>query len=812
MNENQNRPGSSAGKRPKKKKNPMPRHIFRAIATVLMICTIIGCIVGCYMTLFVFDILQSSEVIQLDLDLLKLNYTTIIYAEDKTTGEFVEQQRLVGNEGSRVWVDYEKMPPHLFDALIAVEDKRFMDHTGVDWYGTTNSFVKLALGKIGLGGSEDVRGASTITQQLVRNITGDNEFGIPRKLREIFRALKLEQFYSKDQILESYLNTVPFGNNTNGIQAAANLYFNKDVAELTVSECASIVGITKSPTFYNPYLSATNNTMATDGSAIDGITNNQERKEDILFFMHQQGKLTDAEYKDAENEVIVFSTENNAKRTSTTQSYFIDYLMEQVIDDLAAAKQITREEATLELYRGGFRIYSTEDTSVQTKLEAIYLDQEKLPKVNNKDEYPQSAFIITDPNGAIRGLVGGIGEKSGARVLNRAAASVRQPGSTIKPISSYALAFEKDLVTWSSLLLDGPYSLQIENQPPWRPKDYYGAPKGYMILEEALQRSTNLIPVRLVEMLSPKAVWEFLHDTLNITTLAEADKAPSPMSLGALTNGVTPLEMAGAYQMYANGGTYTPPYTYTKVLDSKGTVILQRNVTPTRVISFDTATIINKLMQRVVNAAPGTGRAASLAKTNPGMPVAGKTGTTDEDVDQWFIGMSPYYVGVCWMGFDDPHQTTTDAEGNKTTLMGANGKPLPHSIHYSSYPPPILWNTVMTSVHEGMESKQFPTSSNVVSVTYCMETGYAASTSCTKTSTGWYKTTNIPSVCPVHGFNGFVGPDVPAVINMAGYKPWLDAEAPYTAEWAWMYPNVQREFGADGLPVIPDSITDNPEE
>ncbi|MEG1942824.1 MAG: transglycosylase domain-containing protein, partial [Angelakisella sp.] len=705
-------------------------------------------------------------------------------------------QRLEGDAGSRVWVDYENMPPQLFDTLIAVEDKRFKEHQGVDWLGTTNSFVKLVLGKFGIGSEDDVRGASTITQQLVRNITNDKENSIPRKLREIFRALKLEKYYSKDQILESYLNTVPFGNNTNGIQAAANLYFSKDASDLNVSEMASIIGITKSPTYYNPYYTKDNNK-----EHVEGFKNNQKRKEDILFLMHEQNKLTDAEYKDALAYEVVFDTANNDRRVQGQQSYFVDYLMEQVISDLSATKGITRQEAQGQLYNGGFRIYSTVDPVVQGKVEKIYENpSEYMPKVSNKDEYPQSAFIITDPSGAIKGLVGGTGKKEGARIWNRATDTKRQPGSTIKPISSYALAFENDLVTWSSLLMDGPYSLKIEDQPPWQPKDYYGAPKGYMILEEALQRSCNLIPVRLVATLSPKTVWSFLHDTLGMTSLEDTDKAPSPMSLGALTQGVTPIEMAGAYQMYTNGGTYTPPYTYTKVLDSKGNVVLERNIAPTRVITFDTATIVNKLMQRVVTGPYGTGSRASLAKTNPGIPVAGKTGTTDDDVDQWFVGLTPYYVGICWMGFDDQILMTEDANGNKTPVRDGAGQTVPHSIGYKGvpYPPPLLWKTVMSSVHEGLEAKSFPTSSNVVSLTYCLDTGYAATTLCEHTSTGWYKTTNVPTLCPMHSAELS---DVP--YHVAGEKPWLGEFAPYSPEWAFLYPNVKPEFDEDGNPIVP---------
>ena len=755
------------GRAPREKKPKSPaaiavRRVFRFFLGLMMLGIIAGCILACYLTMYIFDMLDNGEKIEMDLDVLKLNYTTIIYAEDSATGETYELQRLSSQDGSRIWVDYEDMPQVLFDALIAVEDKRFESHNGVDWQRTFASFVNLVGQKFGFSLYEGTPGGSTITQQLVRNLTDDKDVTIQRKLREIVRALTLEKHYSKDQILETYLNLVTFGNNTYGIQAAANLYFDKDVSELTAAECASIVGITQNPTKYNPYYN-------TDGN--NGYQNNQDRKEDILYLMHEQGKLTDAEYEEALAQEIVFNTDNNDARISTDQSYFVDYLIEQVLSDMEEQLGITYAEAEKRLYSGGYRIYCTVDQTVQDKLEEIYVNwEEYFPKVSNVDEYPESAFIITDTGGAIKGLVGGKGEKEGARVWNRATDTKRQPGSTIKPISSYALSFENELVHWSSLLLDGPYKYEIPGQPAWEPVDYYGEPKGYMILEDAIQRSTNLIPVRLVEMLTPKAVWTFLHDTLHIESLTESDQAMAPMSLGALTYGVTPMEMAGAYQMFANGGTYTEPYTYTKVLDSKGEVVLQRDITPTRVISFETATIINRLLQRVVTGPYGTGSAASLAQTNPGIPVAGKTGTTDDDVDQWFIGVTPYYVGVCWMGFDDQILMQENEDGTKTPVYDQWGNTIPHSIgyRYLPYPPPLLWKTVMASVHEGLEPKQFQYSSNVVSVTYCRMTGYAASEDCEDTAVGWYTTSNIPGPCPLHGSG------METDYYVAGDKPWLD--------------------------------------
>ena len=734
------------------------RGFFRVIAVILMIATIVGCVVGCWLTVYVFDIL-GDDTKQFDLDAFKLSYTTIIYADDPETGTAAEIQRLSSKDGSRIWVDFADIPKHVLNAAIAVEDKRFYTHTGVDFKRTFASFANVVMQKFGFSLYEGTPGGSTITQQVIRNLSNDREVSIPRKIREIFRALNLEKHYSKDQIIESYLNAIPFGNNTNGIQAAANLYFNKDVGELTVAEAASIIGITNNPTFYNPYTE---------------YENNQSRKEDILFLMHEQGLLTDAEYEAAVAEKIVFDEGTAEKRFNYSQSYFVDYMMEEVITDLMEKLGYTYAEAEAALYSGGYRIYTTQDPFVQKTVENIYENYEEyFPKVSNKDEYPQSAFIILDTNGAIKGMVGGTGKKEGARVWNRATDTKRQPGSTIKPISSYALAFENDLVNWSSLVLDGPYSIVPgPGQPAWSPRNYYNDFKGYMILEEALQRSTNMIPVRLTEMLTPKYMWSFLHDSLHIDSLVESDIGMSPMSLGALTYGITPLEMAGAYQIFANGGTYTEPYSYTRVLDADGKVVLENNDVPNRVLSFETATVLNKLLQRVTTGPYGTG---TRAKFRGDIPVAGKTGTTDDDVDQWFIGATPYYVAACWMGFDEQIVMTTDeATGNRVPVKDAYGNTIPHSIGYKNlpYPPPLLWNTVMKAVHENLPGKDFSGSASVVAQAYCLDTGYAATSDCTRTATGWYKPMNIPTPCPYHGFS------LDDNYHLAGDKPWLGEETP----------------------------------
>ena len=324
----------------------------------------------------------------------------------------MELQRLSSENGNRIWVDFDQFPKSLLDTITAVEDKRFWDHNGVDWVTTIKATVNLVGHKLHipfLTFYDGTPGASTITQQVTRNLTEDKEVDVRRKAREIVRALKLERRYSKDQIIESYLNLVSFGNNTYGIQAAANLYFDKDVSELSIAECASIVGITRDPTYYNPFFNTEKN---------KGLENNLKRKDDILFLMHEQGMLTDEEYQTELDRELVFANANKERLVSYDQSYFVDYAIESVINDLAIKEGYTYREAEAALLSGGYRIYTTVDTRVQDILDEVY-ETYDFPTVLN-EENPQSAFVITDTAGRIIALRGGTGKKEGARIWNRA--------------------------------------------------------------------------------------------------------------------------------------------------------------------------------------------------------------------------------------------------------------------------------------------------------------------------------------------------------------------------------------------------------
>ncbi len=698
------------------------RMIGSIIAVLLMIGIITACIVACVLTVYVLNTLDSSDKIVLDS--AAMSYTTIIYAQDPETGEDIELQR-VQNSENRIWVDYDQIPQAMKDAAVATEDMRFWNHSGIDLRRTIGATLNY-LNPM----ATDYYGGSTITQQVVKNVTDDNDFRVDRKIREIFRAINLEKNYSKEQILETYLNTIALGNGTNGVQSAANVYFGKDVGELTAAECASIIAITQNPSKWNPF---------------QHPDNNRKRQLYVLDSMHEQTRpdgtpmLTDAQYKAAVDQKMVFEAEQFTESITEVQNWFIDTVYEEVLRDLVEKAGYTEAGALTALRTAGLRIYTTVDPEMQEYLEAAYLDPATFPAINNA-EYPESAFVILNLQGEIKAIVGSNREKTGARLFNRATSAKRQPGSSIKPLSVYSLSVEYGIVNYSTIIEDSPIQLNPNDPTSLWPKNSNNAYLGRMTVVEAIQRSTNTVAVKTMQILTPKVAYDFMINQLGFTTLLPSDADLAPMSIGALTEGVTPLEMAAGYQMFGNGGLYYAPHSYTKVMDAEGNLILENKAVPKRVISLETATIMNQLLQRVTDSYPGTG---TPAKFNA-MPIAGKTGTSQNDENQWFIGVTPYYVGACWLGYDE--------------LETIN-----YAGHY--YPPPLIWKTIMSHVHEGLEVKPFTfgNSANVAQLAYCRTSGNLFNESfCsmvnaetgaeTNRGVGWYNTANLPQVCLTHNY------------------------------------------------------------
>ncbi len=665
-----------------KKKKKSVRLFFKYffIALGILFLILAGATTG-----FVYGCISRAE--PLDLHNLSMNFTSFVYYTDPETGETLELERLYDNE-NRIWAEYDRIPQDMKDAFVAIEDERFYSHNGYDLkriFGAAISMMKKG---------DYSYGASTITQQLVKNLTGDDEVTIERKIQEIYRAIKIEHAYSKDEILELYLNTIYLSQRCNGVQAAANVYFGKDVSELSLAECASIAGITQYPSLYDPIVNP---------------ENNKEKQEVVLAKMLELGMITKAEHDAAVAEKLIFVQNQSSDTMIYSNSYFVDAVIEEVLADLQEEKGYTRQVALKMLYSGGLKIYSTVDINVQNTLEEIYTGEESFPVVAG-EEQPESAAVVIDPEtGNIVGLVGGRGVKTASRTLNRATGTLRQPGSTIKPIAVYAPAIEYGHVTPSSTIVDGP--ITINN---WSPRNSGGGYSGPVTVSSAVARSLNTVAVKVLDKITLDTSYDFLTKNLGITSLVVnetrngevfTDKAYPALALGGLTDGISVAEMCAAYVPFVSKGLYTKPTTYTKVLDYKGDVILEKTSDDVKIaMSEQTAYHMTQMLQGVIRY--GTGTAAQLSDSD--IPAAGKTGTTSNDYDRWFIGYTPYYVTAVWFGYDQPKSLS--------------------SVGYNPSIP--IWRTIMNEIHEDKESKNFHMPGNVKSTAICSASGKIATSAC----------------------------------------------------------------------------------
>ena len=573
-------------------------------------------------------------------------------------------------------------------ALISIEDKRFYEHNGVDWYGTLGQVKNMLTGG-------EVRGASTITQQLIKNTTGNKQVTIRRKILEIFQALRAHENYSEEDILENYLNLVYFGHKAYGIEAAAETYFGKHVEDLTIAEGAAIVGITQNPWQYDP--------LRSDWSR----GQNRKRQLTVLSEMHEQGWITDAQYQQAKNEPMNFATEGNAETNENVEldSFFVEQVFRDVVKALEE-KGYATDVAQMLLYNGGYKIYCTLDPDIQNMVESVYADQNNFNYQSEKGEMLQSGMTIIDnATGNVVAIAGRVGERKGAFELSYATAA-NQCGSAIKPLSVYAPSLDAGLITAASVIDD--YPVMELNGNAW-PVNAYTGYRGIITLQDALRISSNTTAVRTFLRLTPAASYAFLEDKLGITTLVNDDvSAAGALALGGLTRGVNTVEMAAAYATFANNGVYSRPRTFTEVRDSYGNVIIDNKQESWVAMKETTVYTINELLKNVMSDS-GTGKAARFG----GMTQAGKTGTTNSRRDKYFVGYTPYYTAAVWCGF--PH---------------------PARIETNDNPAAIAWNKVMSRLHEGLEDKDFPTTSDgMVRVTVCNKTGLLAGSGCSATRT-----------------------------------------------------------------------------
>lgn len=639
--------------------------------------------------------------------------TTIIYAYDKN-GEAVELSRLHG-EQNRVWIGLDEIPENLQKAYVALEDKRFREHGGVDWIRTLKA--TMTMGEAG--------GGSTLTQQLIKNLTGDNSKTINRKFYEILNALNLENNSSKETILEAYLNTVYMSHGCYGVKTASEKYFGKQVEDLNIAECACLAAITKHPSKNDPLIHP---------------EENRKRMVYCLDSMLEEGFITKAEHDEAlEYELILTNSEKYVEDKSKDKDkeenkasekefngYYVDFIIQQVIQDLVDELGYSRAQASKYIYNGGLRIYAAVDLDIQNELENVYENKISMPKYNKNIPDAQSSMTIMDYSGRVVGIVGGVGKVTGNRDLNRASSSPRQPGSSIKPLSVYAPGINEGYITYASTIQN--YGFMV-NGKLW-PHNYGGdpgSPGSYLTVQRAIAVSYNTVPAQLVRKMGINLCYDYLENHFHLKHLKEKDKAYAPLAVGGLTVGVTTLEMASAFACFGNGGKYYKPYSYYKITNASGTkIILQNdNKQPEQAISVESADVMNKLLQTVVTDAAhmSTGRNYGIE----GFQTFAKTGTTTDDKDRWFVGGTPYYVAAVWFGCDQPKQISNYVSGN---------------------PAGAIFDTVMTRIHKDLDKKEFELhSKNVISARYCANSGKLATSSCESTGIGWYDKNNMPGYC-----------------------------------------------------------------
>ena len=731
---------------------------------ILFMCLITLCVVvACLGIGSIRGVIANAPDVD-DVDIMPLGYASFLYDDEGN-----QIRKLAAPDSNRLPVSIDQIPEDLQHAVVAIEDERFYEHNGIDVRGILRAGVKaLTSGSLS-------EGASTITQQLLKNNVFTNWTNestqlerITRKLQEQYLAVQIEKKVDKQTILENYLNTINLGAGAYGVQAASRQYFNKDVWDLNLSECATLAGITQAPTKYNP---------------IENPKENAKRRKEVLDHMLEQGYIDQTSYEEALYDDVYSrisaAQEANTNTKSTVYSYFEDELIDQVINDLMNIKGYTKTQAQNLLYSGGLKIMTTQSASIQSILDEEYSNPENYPsyvqyyldyaltvkdpdgnEVNYSKEMmklyfqnedpsfdllfdspeegqtyidrykasiladgstvvaeranfapqPQSSMSIIDQHtGYVKAIVGGRGKKTASLTLNRATDTTRHPGSTFKIVSTYAPALNELGMSLATTFEDEPYNYP-SGAPVNNASRTYG---GTTTIRTAIRNSVNVVAVKCLEQVTPTLGLQYL-DNFGFTTLAHGTDADTDANgnvytdanlataLGGITHGVTNVELCAAYAAIANGGNYIKPIYYTKILDHNGNVLIENTSAGRSVIKESTAWLLTNAMEDVVQ--NGTGTACQLSN----MAVAGKTGTTEDYNDLWFVGYTPYYTCAVWSGYDNNEKLPDYAR----------------DFHKN------LWRKVMSRIHEGMEYKSFDQPSTIECISICSETGLLPRAGC----------------------------------------------------------------------------------
>ena len=720
-----------------------------AVATVLMIVLVCGFVfVGILGEYLEKDVLPESANYEFNVSDLEQT-SNVYYVDSKGNIQLLQELHTVYD---REWVEYEDIPENLINAAIAIEDKRFYEHQGVDWITTVKACINMFMG------GDSQFGGSTITQQLIKNDTGDKSVTVQRKVMEIFRAQYAEKLYEKDTIMEYYLNYIYFGRGCYGVKSAAEEYFGTDLKSLTIAECASLISITNNPSLYNPYRTSL------DKGDLNGAERNRVRQLNTLDQMLEQELITQEEYDEAvaqemvfksgvaeddkwehcdnffcdyEGVVSSFTTANGyycpvcgshliigADASQEVYSYFVDTVLEDVAEDLAKksgvdwdsldSKAKIRYKDTVS--QSGYSIYTTLDKDVQAQVDRIYENLAEIPTTRSSQQ-PQSAIVVIDNStGDIVALSGGVGTGKVHDGYNRAVDAPLQTGSVQKPLSVYAPAFESGAVSPATVLKDLPISYTEGAYP----KNDGGIYRYSRTVLNGITNSVNTISCRTLGLIGFNYSYDFSRYLFNLEGMTDRyelpsgkimnDLAYSPLAMGALTLGVSVKDVTAAYATFANNGVWREARTYTKVYDSEGNIVLDNTQDSNQILSEKTVTYMNYTLYNAAN--HGTGGAAVFAGHN----IAGKTGTTSSNRDRWFAGYTKYYTAAVWFGFDTPEEIR---------LTGSTANPAAR-----------LWKKVMEPIHRGLPRAALYNDSKLTGISVCLDSGLRATAACGKDARG----------------------------------------------------------------------------
>lgn len=654
---------------------------------------IINLLLIAFLILAIRHLFDSISWITMAIPMMKNQNSVVV----DVNGNVIDE---IGKERINEHVAYSDIPKYMVDAYVDIEDERFFSHSGVDIKRTGAAIITY----ITHGGKSSF-GGSTITQQLVKNITGNDDNSISRKVSEWIKAGELESFTTKEEILEAYFNIIYTAPNTYGVGMGAKYYFNKDVKDLSLAECAYIAGINISPNSYNPF------------GEQDNSERIKKRTKIVLDKMKQKNHITDEEYNLAIEELnngLAFEKGDIESESDGVYSYYTDSVISEVVSDISQKKHISEKFATNYIYMAGLTIHSAEDPNVQEEIDKVY-NNRNYGLTSSTGQKSQSAMIVIDhTTGQVRGIAGGLGEKTVSRGLNRATQSKRQTGSAIKPVAVLVPGIDKKLFTASTVYNDEPTTFNGDYSP--KDNDAY---IGNITVRRAVESSQNIPFVKMMEQITPEESIKYMKK-MGVTSLTEKDNA-LPLALGGEDRGITPLEMAGAYATIANDGVYIEPTFYTYISDSRGKKVLKSKQKKTKVFSKEVAYIIKDLLKQPVEGSHGT---ATNCRIN-GMDVAAKTGTTNENYDKWLCGFTNYYTAVTWYGYD---QNESISYGGKS-------------------PASQMWSVVMKNIHSDLAKTTFTKPSGLKQAEVCSKTGLIANSKCSDTHIEYYLPGTLPDKC-----------------------------------------------------------------